>query len=60
LGNPSSPNYAYLVFKHSLDPADWRLGDVLELPWLYHPTPEELVRNLADAKHRFQQKINVA
>lgn len=60
VGNPSKPNYAYLVLKHSLDPADWRRGDVVELPWLCDPTPEELVQHLKSAQHRFESRINVA
>ncbi|HSF24936.1 MAG TPA: hypothetical protein VLE20_11990 [Blastocatellia bacterium] len=60
VGNPFQPHHAYLVLKHSLDSTDWRQGDVMELPWLYSPTPEELVRNLADAQQRFRQRINVA
>jgi hypothetical protein len=56
VGNPSFPTYGYLVLKHSLEPADWRRGDAVELPWLCDPTPDELVRGLADAQRRFQER----
>ncbi len=53
VGNPSSPRLAYLLLKPSLDPADLRRGPVVELPYLYSPTPEEVVERLAEAQHLF-------